>query len=132
MAKSILREANILDAVYKEEESTEDDSTINSYVWLQLQDLQTEKIFSICLTQDIIKEIILSTKVIQCPHCKTDLTQDQVNEIASKSQTIHDLGSKEFIDFSIELKNRDKPIFIMCDPNSDEITADMIKNEEGI
>ena len=37
MAKAVVREVKILDAVLKEDEGTEDEPTIIQYIWLQLQ-----------------------------------------------------------------------------------------------
>ena len=132
MAKSIIKEAKILDAVIQEEEGTEDDPSIEQYILLQLQDSKTERIFNISLSKETIKEILLNTKVIKCPHCQNELTQEQVNEIADKSRTVYEFNNKELHDFRIHLLNRESPIFVKCDPDDEEITADMIKNEEGI
>jgi hypothetical protein len=42
------------------------------------------------------------------------------------------LEGRELINFSIELKNREYPLSLIFNPDDQEITADMIKNEEGI
>ena len=57
MAKSVFREVKILDAVLKEDEGTEDEPTIIQYIWLQLQDLKSERVYSAVLTLDDIKEL---------------------------------------------------------------------------
>ena len=131
MAKSVVREVKILDAVLKEDEGTEDDPTVVQYIWLQIQDIQTSKISSYQLTEQHIQQLLLQAKVIACPHCQKSLTLEQVNDIANLSRNVESLSSKDMIDFSIRLKNRDKPVFLEYDPEQ-EITFDMIKNEEGI
>jgi hypothetical protein len=131
MAKSVVREVKILDAVLKEDEGTEDEPTIVQYIWLQIQDIQTSKISSYQLTEQHIQQLLLQAKVIACPHCQKSLTLEQVNDIANLSRNVESLSSKDMIDFSIRLKNRDKPVFLEYDPEQ-EITFDIIKNEEGI
>lgn len=131
MAKSVVREVKILDAVLKEDEGTEDEPTIVQFIWLQIQDIQTSKITSYQLTEQHIQQLLLQAKVIACPHCQKSLTLEQVNDIANLSRNVESLSSKDMIDFSIRLKNRDKPVFLEYDPEQ-EITFDMIKNEEGI
>jgi hypothetical protein len=42
------------------------------------------------------------------------------------------LEGRELINFSIALKNREHPLSLIFNPEDEEITADMIKNEEGI
>ena len=131
MAKSVVREVKILDAVLKEDEGTEDEPTIVQFIWLQIQDIQTSKISSYQLTEQHIQQLLLQAKVIACPHCQKSLTLEQVNDIANLSRNVESLSSKDMIDFSIRLKNRDTPVFLEYDPEQ-EITFDMIKNEEGI
>lgn len=41
--KAVAREVKILDAVLKEDEGTEDEPTAVQYIWLQLQDVKTER-----------------------------------------------------------------------------------------
>ena len=105
MAKSVVREVKILDAVLKEDEGTEDEPTIVQFIWLQLQDVKSERVYAAVLSLEDIK----------------DLTQmDRY------------LEGRELINFTIALKNREHPLSLIFNPESEEITADMIKNEEGI
>ena len=46
MAKAVVREVKILDAVLKEDEGTEDEPKIEQYIWLQLLDVKSEKSFT--------------------------------------------------------------------------------------
>ena len=57
MAKATVREVKILDAVLKEDEGTEDDPKIVQYIWLQLQDLKSERVYSAILSLDDIKDL---------------------------------------------------------------------------
>jgi len=57
MAKATVREVKILDAVLKEDEGTEDDPKIVQYIWLQLQDLKSERVYTAILSLDDIKEL---------------------------------------------------------------------------
>ena len=105
MAKSVVREVKILDAVLKEDEATEDEPTIVQFIWLQLQDVKSERVYAAVLSLEDIK----------------DLTQmDRY------------LEGRELINFTIALKNREHPLSLIFNPEAEEITADMIKNEEGI
>ena len=105
MAKSVFREVKILDAVLKEDEGTEDEPTIIQYIWLQLQDLKSERVYSAVLTLDDIKELTGMNRYLE---------------------------GRELINFTIALKNREDPLSLVFNPENEEITADMIKNEEGI
>jgi hypothetical protein len=105
MAKSVVREVKILDAVLKEDEGTEDEPTIVQFIWLELQDVKSERVYAAVLSLEDIK----------------DLTQmDRY------------LEGRELINFTIALKNREHPLSLIFNPEDQEITADMIKNEEGI
>ena len=105
MAKSVVREVKILDAVLKEDDGTEDEPTIVQFIWLQLQDVKSERVYAAVLSLEDIK----------------DLTQmDRY------------LEGRELINFTIALKNREHPLSLIFNPEAEEITADMIKNEEGI
>ena len=105
MGKPTIREVKILDAVLKEDEGTEDEPTIVQFIWLQLQDVKSERVYAAVLSLEDIK----------------DLTQmDRY------------LEGRELINFTIELKNREHPLSLIFNPEAEEITADMIKNEEGI
>lgn len=105
MGKPTIREVKILDAVLKEDEGTEDEPTIVQYIWLQLQDVKTERIYTAVLSLDDIKEITKMNRYLE---------------------------GRELINFSIALKNREYPLSLIFNPDDQEITADMIKNEEGI
>ena len=105
MGKPTIREVKILDAVLKEDEGSEDEPTIVQYIWLQLKDVKTERIYTAVLSLDDIKEITKMNRYLE---------------------------GRELINFSIELKNREYPLYLIFNPDDQEITADMIKNEEGI
>ena len=105
MAKSVVREVKILDAVLKEDEGTEDEPTIVQYIWLQLQDLKSERVYSAILSLDDIKDLTGMNRYLE---------------------------GRELINFTIALKNREDPLSLIFNPENEEITADMIKNEEGI
>ena len=105
MAKATVREVKILDAVLKEDEGTEDDPKIVQYIWLQLKDVKTERIYTAVLSLDDIKEITKMNRYLE---------------------------GRELINFSIELKNREYPLSLIFNPDDQEITVEMIKNEEGI
>jgi hypothetical protein len=105
MAKATVREVKILDAVLKEDEGTEDDPKIVQYIWLQLQDVKSERVYTAILSLEDIKEL---------------------------SKMDRFLEGRELINFTIALKNRETPLSLVFNPSDEEITADMIKNEEGI
>jgi hypothetical protein len=105
MAKSVVREVKILDAVLKEDEGTEDEPTIVQFIWLQLQDVKSERVYTAVLSLDDIKELTKMDRYLE---------------------------GRELINFSIALKNREHPLSLIFNPDDEEITADMIKNEEGI
>ena len=105
MAKSVVREVKILDAVLKEDEGTEDEPTIVQFIWLQLQDVKSERVYAAVLSLDDIKDLTKMDRYLE---------------------------GRELINFSIALKNREHPLSLIFNPEDEEITADMIKNEEGI
>jgi hypothetical protein len=105
MANPTIREVKILDAVLKEDEGTDDEPTIIQYIWLQLQDVKTERVYTAVLSLDDIKEITKMSRYLE---------------------------GRELINFSIALKNREHPLSLIFNPDDQEITFDMIKNEEGI
>ena len=105
MAKSVVREVKILDAVLKEDEGTEDEPTIVQYIWLQLQDVKSERVYTAVLSLDDIKDLTKMDRYLE---------------------------GRELINFTIALKNREHPLSLIFNPDDEEITADMIKNEEGI
>ena len=57
MGKAIVREVKILDAVLKEDEGTEDEPRVVQYIWLQLQDVKTDRVYASQLSLDDIKDI---------------------------------------------------------------------------
>ena len=57
MAKPVVREVKILDAVLKEDEGTEDEPKSEQYIWLQLLDIKAEKTFTTSLSLEDIKEL---------------------------------------------------------------------------
>jgi hypothetical protein len=89
----------------KEDEGTDDEPTIIQYIWLQLQDVKTERVYTAVLSLDDIKEITKMSRYLE---------------------------GRELINFSIALKNREHPLSLIFNPDDQEITFDMIKNEEGI
>ena len=105
MAKSVVREVKILDAVLKEDEGTEDEPTIVQFIWLQLQDVKSERVYTAVLSLDDIKDLTKMDRYLE---------------------------GRELINFSIALKNREHPLSLIFNPDDEEITADLIKNEEGI
>ena len=103
--KMIAREVKILDAVLKEDEGTDEEPSAVQYIWLQLQDVKTSRTYTASLSLDDIKELTGMNRY---------------------------LAGRELINFTINLKNREAPLMLVFNPNNDEITVDMIKNEEGI
>lgn len=59
----------------------------------------------------------------------TTLSLDDIKEITGMNRY---LEGRELINFTINLKNRETPLTLVFNPNNDEITVDMIKNEEGV
>lgn len=102
--KPIAREVKILDAVVKEDEGTEDEPTALQYIWLQLQDVKTSRIYTSVLSLDDIKDITGMNRY---------------------------LAGRELINFTINLRNRETPLTLVFNPDNDEITAETIKNEES-
>lgn len=105
MAKSVVREVKILDAVLKEDEGTEDEPRIVQFIWLQLQDVKSERVYTAVLSLEDIRELTKMDRFLE---------------------------GRELINFTIALKNREHPLSLIFNPDAEEITADMIKNEEGI
>ena len=105
MAKSVVREVKILDAVLKEDDGTEDEPSIVQFIWLQLQDVKSERVYTAVLSLDDIKDLTKMDRYLE---------------------------GRELINFSIALKNREHPLSLIFNPEDEEITADMIKNEAGI
>ena len=105
MAKSVVREVKILDAVLKEDDGTEDEPSIVQFIWLQLQDVKSERVYTAVLSLDDIKDLTKMDRYLE---------------------------GRELINFSIALKNREHPLSLIFNPEDEEMTADMIKNEEGI
>ena len=105
MAKPVVREVKILDAVLKEDEGTEDEPKIEQYIWLQLLDVKSEKSFTTSLSLEDIKELTGMSRYLE---------------------------GRELVNFTVNLKSRETPLFMVFNPDDEEITAEMIKNEEGI
>jgi hypothetical protein len=105
MSKSVVREVKILDAVLREDEGTEDDPKIIQYIWLQLQDTKSERVYTAALSLDDIKDLTKMDRYLE---------------------------GRELINFTVALKNREHPLSLVFNPDAEEITFDMIKNEEGI
>lgn len=105
MAKSVVREVKILDAVLREDEGTEDEPTIVQFIWLQLQDVKSERVYTAVLSLDDIKDLTKMDRYLE---------------------------GRELINFTVALKNREHPLSLVFNPDAEEITFDMIKNEEGI
>ena len=103
--KPIAREVKILDAVLKEDEGTEDEPVALQYIWLQVQDIKTQRVFTATLSLDDLKEITGMNRYLE---------------------------GRELVNFTINLKNRESSLWLVFNPNDEEITADVIKNEEGI
>ena len=101
--KPIAREVKILDAVLKEDEGTDDEPSAVQYIWLQLQDVKSSRVYTASLSLDDIKEITGMKRYLE---------------------------GRELVNFTINLKNREAPLTLVFNPNDDMITADMIKNEE--
>jgi hypothetical protein len=105
MGKAIVREVKILDAVLKEDEGTDDEPKVVQYIWLQLQDVKTDRVIASQLSLDDIKDITGMDRYLE---------------------------GRELINFTIALKSREAPLSLVFNPDAEEITADMIKNEEEI
>lgn len=105
MGKPVVREVKILDAVLKEDEGTEDEPGSSQYIWLQLQDVKNQVILTSTLSLDDIKELTGMDRYLQ---------------------------GRELVNFTIALKSRETPVSLVFNPDDLEITADMIKNEDGI
>ena len=103
--KPIAREVKILDAVLKEDEGTEDEPSAVQYIWLQLQDVKTSRVYTASLSLDDIKDLTGMNRY---------------------------LAGRELINFTVNLKSRESPLTLVFNPNDDEITVDMIKNEENV
>lgn len=103
--KPIAREVKILDAVVKEDEGTDEEPTAVQYIWLQLQDVKTSRIYTTTLSLQDIREITGMNRLLQ---------------------------GRELINFAVNLRNRDTPLMLVFNPNEDEITPETIMNEEGI
>jgi hypothetical protein len=105
MSKAVVREVKILDAVLKEDEGTEDEPKSEQFIWLQLLDVKSERTLTTSLSLDDIKELTGMSRYLE---------------------------GRELINFTVNLKSRETPLFMVFNPDDEEITADMIKNEEGI
>lgn len=103
MGKSIAREVKILDAVLKEEDLGEDDPRVVQYVWLQLQDILTNVVYTTTLSLDDIKNLMNADRYLE---------------------------GRELVNFCTALKAREDSLSLVFDPDS-EITAEQIAKENG-
>ena len=107
MAKTNFQErlVKIKDAVVKEDEGTEEEPVVRKTLWLVLEDSVTGAIFQSPLSLDDIQEITGMTRQLQ---------------------------GRELYKFATDLRSRTEPIKLIVDLNNSEVSADMIKKEEGI
>jgi hypothetical protein len=103
MGKTINREVKILDAVLKEEDLGEDDPRVIQYVWLQLQDVLTNVVYTTTLSLDDIKNLMNADRYLE---------------------------GRELVNFCTALKAREDSLSLVFDPDS-EITAEQIAKENG-
>jgi hypothetical protein len=103
MGKTINREVKILDAVLKEEDMGEDDPRVVQYVWLQLQDVLTNVVYTTTLSLDDIKNLMNADRYLE---------------------------GRELVNFCTALKAREDSLSLVFDPDS-EITAEQIAKENG-
>jgi hypothetical protein len=103
MGKKINREVKILDAVLKEEDLGEDDPRVVQYVWLQLQDVLTNVVYTTTLSLDDIKNLMNADRYLE---------------------------GRELVNFCTALKAREDSLSLVFDPDS-EITAEQIAKENG-
>lgn len=103
MGKTINREVKILDAVLKEEDLGEDDPRVVQYVWLQLQDVLTNVVYTTKLSLDDIKNLMNADRYLE---------------------------GRELVNFCTALKAREDSLSLVFDPDS-EITAEQIAKENG-
>jgi hypothetical protein len=103
MGKTINREVKILDAVLKEEDLGEDDPRVVQYVWLQLQDVLTNVVYTTTLSLDDIKNLMNADRYLE---------------------------GRELVNFCTALKAREDSLSLVFDPDS-EITAEQIAKENG-
>ena len=103
MGKTINREVKILDAMLKEEDLGEDDLRVVQYVWLQLQDVLTNVVYTTTLSLDDIKNLMNADRYLE---------------------------GRELVNFCTALKAREDSLSLVFDPDS-EITAEQIAKENG-
>jgi len=103
MGKTINREVKILDAALKEEDMGEDDPRLVQYVWLQLQDVLTNVVYTTTLSLDDIKNLMNADRYLE---------------------------GRELVNFCTALKAREDCLSLVFDPDS-EITAEQIAKENG-
>ena len=103
MGKTINREVKILDAVLKEEDLGEDDPRVVQYVWLQLQDVLTNVVYTTTLSLDDIKNLMNADRYLE---------------------------GRELVNFCTALKAREDSLSLVFDPDS-KITAEQISKENG-
>ena len=95
----------IIDASIKEDEGTEDEPSVVKTLWLMLQDVETEKIFSSILSLDDIRAIT-----------------------GMKSN----LQGRELYNFATALRSREKPVKLVIDTSASQFNPEDLyeKNEE--
>jgi hypothetical protein len=92
----------IIDASIKEDEGTEDEPSVVKTLWLMLQDVETEKIFSSILSLDDIRSIT-----------------------GMKSN----LQGRELYNFATNLRARVDPIKLIVDLNQAEVSPEQIMKD---
>lgn len=100
--KLVAREVIILDAALKEDEGTEDEPSAEQYLWLQLKDVKTSRIYSTSLSLDDIKNITKMNRYLE---------------------------GRELINFAVNLKSRETPLTLVFNPDNEDIDADTIMRE---
>ena len=107
MAKSqkITRTVKILDAVLKEDEGSDDDPRITQYIWLQLQDVNSEIVYSTNLSLEDIKTLMNADRFLE---------------------------GRELVNFCVALKSREDPLSLVFDPNEEITIENILENEETV
>jgi hypothetical protein len=96
------RSLKILDASIKEDEGTEDSPKVVKTLWLLLQDIETENVFSSLLTLDDIRSI-------------TGMDRD--------------LQGRELYNLATALRSREMPVKLVINPNVNEINPETINEK---
>jgi hypothetical protein len=96
------RNLKILDASIKEDEGTEESPRVVKSLWLLLQDVETENVFSSILTLDDIRSI-------------TGMDRD--------------LQGRELYNLATALRSREAPVKLIINPNNNEIKPETINEK---